>query len=67
MNTLKLIEIVEAADKDFALAQVPSEILEKFAELLVRKCAEVADNADAMRQKWEGIGKYVKEHFGIEE
>ena len=40
---------------------------EKFAELIVRKCAEVADNADATRQKWEGIGKYVREHFGVEE
>ena len=40
---------------------------EKFAELIVRECAEVADNADATRQKWEGIGKYVREHFGVEE
>ena len=40
---------------------------EKFAELIVRECAEVADNADAMRQKWEGIGKYVRKHFGVEE
>ena len=40
---------------------------EKFAELIVRECAEVADNADAMRQKWEGIGKYVRKQFGVEE
>lgn len=39
----------------------------KFAELIVRECAEVADNADATRQKWEGIGKYVREQFGVEE
>lgn len=39
----------------------------KFAELIVQECAEVADNADATRQKWEGIGKYVREHFGVEE
>jgi hypothetical protein len=41
--------------------------LEKFAELIVRECAEIADNADATREKWEGIGKYVREHFGVEE
>lgn len=41
--------------------------VEKFAELIIRECAEVADNADATRQKWEGIGKYVREHFGVEE
>ena len=41
--------------------------LKEFAELIVRECAEVADNADATREKWEGIGKYVREHFGVEE
>lgn len=40
---------------------------EKFALLIVRKCAEVADTADATREKWEGIGKYVREYFGVEE
>ena len=45
----------------------PEEYLEKFALLIVQECAEVADNADAMRQKWEGIGKYVRKHFGVEE
>lgn len=39
---------------------------EKFAESIVKECAEVADNADATREKWEGIGKYVREHFGVE-
>ena len=46
---------------------ITDEVFERFAELIVRECADVADSADAMRQKWEGIGKYVKEHFGIEE
>ena len=51
--------IAEGARSDFDY--------KKFAELIVRECAEVADNADATRQKWEGIGKYVREHFGVEE
>ena len=37
----------------------------KFAELLVGECAEVADNADATREKWQSIGKFVKDHFGV--
>jgi len=41
--------------------------LKKFAELIVRECADVADNADATREKWQSIGKFVKEHFGVEE
>ena len=40
---------------------------EKFAELIVKECAEVADNADAIRPKWRSIGKWVREHFGVEE
>jgi len=44
-----------------------TQFSEKFAQLIVRECAEVADNADAIRQKWESIGKYVREHFGVEE
>ena len=39
--------------------------LEKFAEAIVRDCAEIADYADATREKWQGIGKFVREHFGV--
>jgi hypothetical protein len=39
--------------------------LEKFTELIVRECAEIADNADATREKWQSIGKFVREHFGV--
>ena len=46
--------------------QANRENLEKFAELIVRECAEVADNADAIRPKWRSIGKWVREHFGVE-
>jgi len=40
---------------------------QKFAEWIFKECAEVADNADATREKWQSIGKFVKEHFGVEE
>ena len=47
--------------------QANRENLEKFAQLIVRECAEVADNADAIRPNWRSIGKWVREHFGVEE
>ena len=62
MNTLKLIEIVEAADKDFALAQVPAETLEKFAELIVKECANIAEHADG---NWPA--DQIKQYFGVEQ
>ena len=42
------------------------EYNKKFAELIVSECAEIADNADATREKWQSIGKFVREHFGVE-
>lgn len=38
----------------------------KFAELIVRKCAYVADRAVAEDMGWD-IGEIIKEHFGVEE
>ena len=34
---------------------------EKFAELIVRECAEIADKG------WAAPGIQIKEHFGVEE
>ena len=35
--------------------------LEKFAELIVRECAKVADGG------WADPGHQIKQHFGVEE
>ena len=42
------------------------EETEKLVEAIVKECADVADTADATREKWEGIGKYVREYFGVD-
>jgi hypothetical protein len=39
--------------------------LEKFAELIIRKCAKVADLADENKCEW--IGGNILNHFGVEE
>jgi len=39
--------------------------LEKFAELIVRECAQVADLADENKCEW--IGGNILTHFGVEE
>jgi len=40
------------------------EVLEKFAELIVRECADVATiNA----HQWASPGTYVLKHFGVAE
>ena len=45
-------------------SRVPSEFTEKFAELIVRECADLVDRAISDG----GVdGRVVKEHFGVEE
>lgn len=63
MNTKLLCEIVSKTDKDSALALVPAEILEKFAELIVKECCDVLyDNEIGGYQ----VNHVLKEHFGVE-
>jgi len=38
---------------------------EKFAELIVRECAKIADVADENKCEW--IGGNILTHFGVEE
>ncbi len=47
------------------LEDVPQDVLAKFAELIVKECAQlVEDNLDP-HNAWVTPG-YIKEHFGIE-
>jgi hypothetical protein len=42
-----------------------TEYDQKFAELIIRKCAKVADLADENKCEW--IGGNILNHFGVEE
>ena len=43
--------------------QYDREAIEKFAELIIRECADIA----SMNQhQWESTGIYVLKHFGVE-
>ena len=37
----------------------------KFAELIVRECAEVGDSGDPLQDG--GIARLIKKHFGVEQ
>lgn len=39
--------------------------IEKFAELIVKECAKIADSADESACEW--IGGNILTHFGVEE
>ena len=53
---------------DYEHQNVPKELVEKFAELIVRECARVMDNADSEgRLDGDYAMYYLGEHFGVEE
>jgi hypothetical protein len=54
---------------DYEPENVPNEVVEKFAELIVRECIEVADkNRTVMEIKTNThlTADAIKEHFGVE-
>ena len=50
-----------SAENKYATFIVPNPLKEKFAELIVLKCAEIADKG------WAAPGIQIKQHFGVEE
>jgi hypothetical protein len=46
---------------DYEPENVPNTVVEKFAELIVRECAKVANGG------WADPGHQIKHHFGVEE
>jgi hypothetical protein len=67
-------ELVKQADLEWAIQRAgiqgdtrDLERLNKFAELIVRECAEFADehNSD-VEGVTLGVGQAIKEHFGVD-
>ena len=52
-------------DKETGMMIDPLIGLEKFAQLIVRECARVADVADENKCEW--IGGNILTHFGVEQ
>ena len=67
MNT-RIIELLEEATYDvLGVKQVDQK---KFAELIVKECAEFANqhNQNKLYEDYDlGVGKAIKKHFGVEE
>ena len=65
----RIRELADEAAKFSAILALPTGesgdklFVEKFAELIVRECADIA----TMNQfQWDSAGGYVLKHFGIE-
>jgi hypothetical protein len=72
----RIDELAEQALNEYSAtyhneAKIPEAYLKKFAELIVRECAEIADtersNSVGCGYITKTNGMRIKEHFGIEE
>jgi len=45
----------------------PNYEVEKFAELIVRECSYLADQAHHKATGGKSAGGYIRQHFGVEE
>ena len=67
----RIRELADEAAKFSAVMALPTGepgdklFVEKFAELIVRECASIADEPTS--QPFDSYGKKIKEHFGVEE
>ena len=55
------------ASGDPQIYEFTPEKLEKFAELIVRECANIFEGVYTDQQRSERIDKRIKQHFGVEE
>ena len=60
----KLISEAIEAIPDHAEFNLPKEFTEKFAQLIVRECADIAT---INQHEWHSAGSYVLKHFGFEQ
>ena len=62
---IKLVREAGLDDPDFPIEDWDNVPLEKFAELIIRKCAAIADIAVDNHCEW--IGGNILVYFGVEE
>ena len=65
----RIKELMKEANKDITLGKpfwpALEEFSEKFAELIVRECADICYNRDYTNGS--AYGEAIEEHFGVEE
>jgi len=63
----RIRELVRQAgldDADFPIENWDNVPLAKFAELIIRECADIAS---INQFQYDAVGNYVKKHFGVEQ
>ena len=63
----RILELADKAVEDMPSGSwnIPDEFCKKFAELIVKECAHIAEVYQADDRGWN-IDEIIKEHFGLE-
>jgi DNA-binding transcriptional MocR family regulator len=73
MNEQLILKLAEQASMDFSDFEqdtVDLDELKKFAELIVKECANMAESFHHHQYDFTGnleLHEFIKEHFGVEE
>jgi hypothetical protein len=65
--------VIASRIDDHGIVEIPNSFAEKFAELIVRECVSIVDNAErgGSNDVWDNAVKFIRrdlqEHFGVEE
>jgi len=61
--------VISIDGQTFGKTYIPDEFTEKFAELIVRECADIFGREGAGEYQVDGnwIAKTIKQHFGVRE
>ena len=60
----RITEIMEECETEYSTSYEPSYDMDKFAEMIIKECADVATYHF---RRFEDGGKAIKEHFGVTE
>ena len=62
----RLKELIKQVGTDVSGKWMNVDDVEKFAELIVRDCADLVDTLNEAYEAPSTAGKFIKNHFGIE-
>jgi len=62
----RLKELIKQVGTDVSGKWMNVDNVEKFAELIVRDCADLVDTLNEAYEAPSTAGKFIKNHFGIE-
>jgi len=60
----RITEIMQECETEYSTSYEPSYDMDKFAEMIIKECADVAT---VNQYQAFTPGYYVKKHFGVEE